>query len=116
MLYKTDIDSPAMFYGRTHEAEAVRCLEAELGVKVRRCGLFIDHHLPYLAASPDGIIDDHTIVEVKCPFTAQDLSPTEAIQQGKVDFWRVVGDSWEINKRHNYYYQVSSSYFLYLRF
>ena len=37
-------------------------------MKTQKCGLFICEKRPYLGASPDAVIDDHEIVEVKCPF------------------------------------------------
>ena len=40
-------------------------------LRVRKCGLFVCKDRPYLGASPDGVIDSHTIVEVKCTFTGR---------------------------------------------
>ena len=33
---------------------------------IERCGIFIDFESPYLGASPDGLVGDDGIVEVKC--------------------------------------------------
>ncbi|XP_046142603.1 uncharacterized protein LOC123988021 [Osmia bicornis bicornis] len=91
-------------YGRENEANALRQLEDELGIHIRSCGLFIDAVVPYLRATPDGIVDDDTIVEVKCPESAKDLSPAETIEQLPAIRRIFRGD--EMNKIHHYYYQV----------
>ncbi|XP_053976428.1 uncharacterized protein LOC128875103 [Hylaeus volcanicus] len=91
-------------YGRENEANALRQLEDELGIHIRPCGLFIDAIVPYLGATPDGIVDDDTIVEVKCLESVKDLSPAEAIQQLPAIRRIFRGD--EMNKNHHYYYHV----------
>lgn len=42
------------------------------------CGLFVDKMLMFLAASPDGLIDDDSIAEIKCPVSIKDYTPEEA--------------------------------------
>jgi len=50
-----------------------------VAIKVQKCGLVIDASLPWLAASPDGIVSDPTLkddmsqgcLEVKCPFSCE---------------------------------------------
>lgn len=108
MLY-SDFDTEAMRYGRTNEDTAVHELETTEGVSVSRCGLFIDSDKPYLGASPDGLIDDDGLVEVKCPSSAKEMTPNDAIAARKITFWsydkaraKVTG----VNVRHKYHYQV----------
>ncbi|XP_076635450.1 uncharacterized protein LOC143348738 [Colletes latitarsis] len=91
-------------YGRKNEAKALRQLEEELGKHIVPCGLLIDTALSYLGATPDGVVDDDTIVEVKCPESTKDLSPAEAIQQ--IPAIRRIFRGGEMNKNHHYYYQV----------
>ena len=35
------------------------------GVSVSKCGLFISEQYPFLAASPDGLVGSHGLVEAK---------------------------------------------------
>nr|XP_034195188.1 uncharacterized protein LOC117611362 [Osmia lignaria]XP_034195190.1 uncharacterized protein LOC117611364 [Osmia lignaria] len=91
-------------YGRENEANALKQLEDELGIDILPCGLFIDAVVPYLGATPDGIVDDDIIVEVKCPESAKDLSPAEAIEQ--LPAIQCIFRDDEMNKIHHYYYQV----------
>ncbi|GBO44251.1 hypothetical protein AVEN_72998-1, partial [Araneus ventricosus] len=55
-------------------------LQESVNLKVRRCGLFVNPNIGYLAASPDGLIGDDGIVEVKCTESCKDLTPDEEIK------------------------------------
>ena len=57
--------------GKTMRKEALRAFEKSEGVKTQKCGLFICGKRPYLGASPDAVINDNEIVEVKCPFVGR---------------------------------------------
>lgn len=60
----------AMQWGVAHEDDARRAYEFEQGVTVEQVGL-VDHPaLPSTAASPDGLIGDDGMLEIKCPNTA----------------------------------------------
>ena len=58
---------PAIKHGRESEAVALAQLEEILregeGGEVTACGLFVDSDTGYLAASPDGVIDDQVRAE-----------------------------------------------------
>lgn len=82
-------------------------LSIQVSNEIRPCGLFIDPEIPYLGATPDGLINNEIIVEVKCPITAYKIGLDQAIAQKKVNFW--VKDklgTLQINKSHNWYYQI----------
>lgn len=56
-------------YGNDNEHRALSALEAHMGVLLNK-GRFLPHpDLKWLGASPDGFLDDGSIVEVKCPQT-----------------------------------------------
>ena len=58
----------ALVHGKTYESRAVICFEKKTGLKVYKCGLFVHQEKTFLGASPDGLIDDDAIIEVKCPY------------------------------------------------
>ena len=59
ILYPDDISSlPAIQHGRQNEQRALAQLGDLLGRDVRPCGLFVDPKTGYLAASPDGLLDE----------------------------------------------------------
>lgn len=59
-------------YGTRYEPQAIAEYELETGNKVDPCGFFMDEDWPWLGASPDGLIGDDTLLEVKCPYNLRD--------------------------------------------
>ncbi|CAH2107971.1 unnamed protein product [Euphydryas editha] len=50
----------------------------------QECGLFIDPELPFLGASPDGLVGEK-IVEIKCPYSAKGMSVDDEIIDSRLD-------------------------------
>lgn len=108
MLYSFNFDTESFRYGRQHENDALEELK-NLNIPVKPCGLFIDTEFPFLAATPDGLIGEDGIIEIKCPSSCVNMTPDEAIFSRKVTFWCI--DKFKksilgLNKKHSYYYQV----------
>lgn len=117
MLY-TDISNLKQIdHGNFYEEKAIRKLEEVYGISVEKCGLFIDSETSFLGASPDGIVGDNAIVEIKCPYSILENDIDKAILDGKLNVWSrsrkprkknvsyiptIVG----INKKHKWYFQV----------
>lgn len=97
------VRSKAIEHGRMFENKAIACLEEQIGRNVAKCGMFVDPIDQYMAASPDGIIDEKTIIEIKCPYSAKAMTPDEGTEKRKVTFWNRDGT---INKSHKWYYQI----------
>ena len=76
---------------------------------VREGGLFIKPINPILGASPDGLVNcschDPGILEIKCPWSARDLSIKEFVETKK-SFLVKDGESVMLSRSHGYYYQV----------
>ncbi|XP_067203566.1 uncharacterized protein [Linepithema humile] len=107
ILYPPHIDTVAMKYGREKEEIARIELAAKLNKKIALCGLFIDYENPCLGASPDGLIDEDGLVEIKCPPSAENLTADEAVQtlpQLKGIFDKKNID--KMNRNHRFFYQV----------
>jgi putative phage-type endonuclease len=65
--------SDAMQYGTDTEAQARAFYELETGNDVRQCG-FIPHPLlEWAGASPDGLVGELGLVEIKCPQPAKHI-------------------------------------------
>ena len=62
---------------------------------------------PYLASSPDRVIDESTIVEVKCPYTSRD----KLISNLTVPYLKVVTGELCLDPHHDYFYQVMGQLF-----
>ena len=83
-LAQKPIDVIATRYGKQHEKSAIASYVSYhrtrgVMINVQPCGLYVDPSLPWLAASPDGIVLDPTqcadkhkgCLEVKCPISCE---------------------------------------------
>ena len=62
-----DHDNYHMRRGRDKEAAARRLYEARHGVQVAEAGFVVHPQLPWLGASPDGLVGPMGVLELKCP-------------------------------------------------
>jgi putative phage-type endonuclease len=60
-------DNRHMAWGREHEEKARNAYEVLSGNLVIPCGFWLHQDYPWLGASPDGLVGDDVLVEVKCP-------------------------------------------------
>ncbi|XP_076665658.1 uncharacterized protein LOC143367585 [Andrena cerasifolii] len=106
ILYPKIISAPAVEYGKECENIAREELKKQY-TDIAECGFFIDTCIAFLGASPDGIIGQEGILEIKCPKSAENFTPEEAIEQVPAVrrmFTRNAGIS--ISKTHHYFYQI----------
>ncbi|XP_014675880.1 PREDICTED: uncharacterized protein LOC106815870 [Priapulus caudatus] len=90
-------------HGIKYESVAVKNFEKASGLLVKRCGLFVDKEYPFLAATPDGVVDDQIILEVKCPFVAKNYM----INETTVPYLkRECNGKLTLSTSHDYYAQV----------
>lgn len=107
LLYSDFKGNEAVRWGCDHEDVALRCFEDVTGFTVKKCGLFIDESKPFVAASPDGVLESQdALVEVKCPFTAKDMMVEEAVRKGLLKFLGFDNGKLMLRDNHNYYYQI----------
>lgn len=66
--------SPAMDWGIEKEAEAKRAYAFIADCDVKSVGMFRHHRLNWTHASPDGVIAEDGLVEIKCPTTPTHLA------------------------------------------
>lgn len=59
-------------YGKFHEAGARQDFEMETGLMVEPCGFFVHHEFDWLGATPDGLVGDNAVIEIKCPWGKRD--------------------------------------------
>ena len=63
----------AMQWGIDHEDDARAAYEARTGEVVDLAGFILHPSIPWLGASPDGLVGDDGLVEIKCPNTVTHL-------------------------------------------
>ena len=103
----TNLKTPAILHGQRYETVALSKYEKHFGGVPRKCGIFVSKTHPFIAASPDGIIDSEKIVEVKCPFVIKDrlISPTT------VPFLVEKEGKLALEESHIYHYQIQGQLF-----
>lgn len=62
------VGNVATEYGTAHEHLALLDYEMRTGVTVTDCGFFVHPEFDWLGASPDGLIGDNGLIEIKCPY------------------------------------------------
>lgn len=103
LLYPAKIHSASIDWGKQNEKRAINALENLIDEEILPCGLFISGSASFLAATPDGLIGEKGIIEIKCPFSAKNITPEEGIINRKISFWKKNG---EINQNHKWFYQI----------
>ena len=109
ILYKSNLSNvTAIAHGVDNEQLALQQLAIQENVTINPCGLFVDHEYPFIGATPDGLIGQDTIVEIKCPLVAFKNGLENAIRENKIQIWRYhkKSDLIILNKHSYWYYQV----------
>jgi hypothetical protein len=92
-------------YGIHHEADGVTCYEQLKQTKVERTGI---HMLPcgFIGASPDGLVAENKIIEVKCAFSLRKMQFDEALKSNNCIFCYQSGSDLVLKAIHDYYHQI----------
>jgi hypothetical protein len=70
-------------------------------------GLFVHEEYSFLGASPDGLIDEDSIIEIKCPFSARDLTVEEAVKSKIIKFCYIdTENKIRLKPNDRYMYQI----------
>lgn len=99
------INSEATLHGKNYERKAIKCFESKYKQKVNGCGFFIYRPKPFLGASPDGVIDDMHIVEVKCPYLGRNVN-IESKCLKHFRYLEEINGVIQLKKSSNYYDQI----------
>ncbi|CAG9770188.1 unnamed protein product [Ceutorhynchus assimilis] len=107
LLFSTFKGNFATKYGQDNEPNAIKDFEQMTGKIVKKSGLIIHKDHPFLAASPDGlIVKENALVEVKCPYKAQNSTIEEAVNKGEITYVTYEDGKLTLKRQHEYYYQV----------
>ena len=69
-------------WGVAHEEEAIAAYTAYTGKTVQQTGLHQHPTIAWLAGSPDGLIGDDGLLEVKCPYYQLSKGPHKEVPNG----------------------------------
>ena len=97
-------------HGIQNETKARNSYTASTGFNIHCCGLVVNPSLPWLGASPDGLVHDPSepslgLLEVKCPY-AHRLSTIEDAASDPNCFATLHEGKVTLKQSHKHYYQV----------
>ncbi|KAF5292866.1 hypothetical protein FQR65_LT11118 [Abscondita terminalis] len=107
LLYSTNIKrSFAIQHGILQEATARERFQDLCNLEVKECGMFIHSNYKFLAASPDGLIGDNLILEIKCPYVARNMKIIDAVENRTIDYCYIENSKVKLKSNHNYMFQI----------
>lgn len=107
IIYKSFTQTESMRYGLANEIIAGKQYETETGNTIIQCGLFIDLNNPFLCTSPDGLVGDNGLIEIKCPYSARSASNLEEVSKVHNIGLRYKSDGEAfLPTNHRYFYQI----------
>lgn len=103
-------------FGRQNEKKAIERYEQATGKEVLSCGLFIDIENPFLGASPDGLIGQDGIIEVKTLPSIKTQTIEETLNRKQNICLERKNNVVQLKRKHNYYYQVTFYFKMAIRY
>ena len=103
LLTREKFKSSACKWGLDNEKVVTSRYETLKNVNVTHCGLVINPRWPWLACSPDGLVEQKAI-EMKCPYARKDLDIQDACH-GKGFFMKLENEAPKLKENHCYFYQ-----------
>ena len=105
----------AVQWGVNNEEEAIKAFTLKTGKTVKETGIWF-HSSGILGASPDGLVDDETVLETKCPYTERNLTIEEAVKSATFCLEKNEdGEGYALKKDHVYWHQVQGEMYFSLR-
>ena len=93
VLEKKETENKHMAWGVEFEQAAREAYEVASGRFVTETSFWVHELWPWFGASPDGLIGDDGLVEIKCPGTCPEAIPEPHVVQMRVQM-AVVGRDW----------------------
>ena len=98
-----DVKAAPLEHSKKHESAAINKYIEDTGNNVKQCGLFVSIDFPYLASSPDGLLSQDDIIEVRCPYVSRD----KPINENTAPFLKYnTKKQYYLEPTHNYCYQI----------
>ena len=101
----------AMEWGINNEREPVSAFTRQSGLQVVETGIWLDG-CGVIGASPDGLVGNDHVLEVKYPFTQSNSSIVEALKDKNFCLEKEKDGSLCLKKNHDYWHQVQGQMFL----
>ncbi|XP_065056838.1 uncharacterized protein LOC135685036 [Rhopilema esculentum] len=95
----------AIHWGIVNENEARKVFEQKTNLKVEDSGLWLELS-GILGASPDGLIDENALLEIKCPYSQRDCTIEEAIRSENFYIKKYDDGVYQLKQTHDYWHQI----------
>jgi len=96
-------------YGTKFESFAQADFEMETGLNVTETGFHIHSELEWLGASPDGLIGDDAVLEIKCPYGKRDSNDFKSIIEQPHYYAQMQIEMFCTGRKKCHFYQWSSA-------
>lgn len=106
ILIDRPLHTEAVTFGRDNEENVLKLYEEKTSTQVTRSGLFIDMEHPFLGASPDGLVNDDGLVEIKCLHSVKEQDLINEVKTNKSICLELFEGNLRLKRTHNYFYQV----------
>ena len=115
ICYPETVRFTSTAYGCTHEKDAIQAFKSTMtehsSFIIKPCGFLIDQSLPFIGASPDGLLEckccGKGVLEVKCPWIAKDEKSLESVAENRKEFClqKNSSGSLQLRRDHPYFLQ-----------
>jgi len=95
-------------YGTKFEPYAQADFEMETGLNVTETGFHVHNELEWLGASPDGLINDDAVLEIKCPYGKRDKNDFKSISEQPHYYAQTQIEMYCTGRKKCHFYQWSS--------
>lgn len=111
LINRKPFTSRSTTHGLINETVALKKYAERYNLCPISCGLFISKIKPYLAASPDALLGDETVIEIKCPFARRNIMITPET----VPYLVFENGILTLKKTSPYFYQIQGQMYLLFR-
>ena len=101
----------AIEWGRSNESLAKKQFFEKTKLEIEESGLFVSNS-GVLGASPDGLIGDDALIEVKCPYSDKEKTITDACKGSNFCLKLSDDGTFSLKENHAYYSQVQGQLYL----
>lgn len=109
LIKSKELHTDAIKHGIKYEQEAIEKFQQVTGLLTTKCGIIVHPHHQFLGCTPDALVENNEVLEVKCPYTARNQS----ISVENVPYLYLCERSgkYKLDKCHDYYYQIQGQLF-----
>lgn len=99
-------------WGNEAKEVAFASFEKKTGLKVTKCGFIVHDKVPYLGASPNGLVGNDALIQVVCPSKCFDKIPEKGYELGEIKYLQQHDNELRLKENDNKYYQIQGQMYI----